>query len=137
LVETMLILAIAHAIAGERKAAADILTEARQSARNDPLYLALTTAVEAAFTAEDGDNERAKTLWAEASPVITLSAIHTPEQWQELGDAHIDLTKAAKLIKDPLFCIPRHPSERPGGVPSGLEHHQLHILLLEHRVAHS
>lgn len=137
LVETMLILAIAHAIAGERKAAADMLTQARQAARNDPLYLALTTAVEAALTAEDGNNERAKTLWAEASPVITLSAIHTPEQWQELGDAHIDLTKAAKLIKNPLFCIPRHPNERPGDVPSGLEHHQLHILLLEHRVAHS
>jgi len=82
-----------------------------------------------------GKEERARSLWAEASDAITPTAMLTVEQWQALGEAHLDLTKAARLVKDPSFCIPRHQSDLPSDVRSGQDHHHLHILLLEHRVA--
>jgi len=135
IVNVMLVLVTAHMIAGEEGAATEMLKQAQQTSRDDALYLALTQSFEAALAAADGDADTATTLWSESAPTIVPAAMLSETQWQSLGKAHLDLKKAAKLIKHPDFLVPRHPHECPTKGNSGREHHHLHILLLEHRVA--
>jgi len=80
------------------------------------------------------DDAGARILWDEAAAVITPSATLTAEQWTTLGEAHLDLKKASKIVKNPVFRVPRRPGDRLMDVPSGLDHHHLHILILEHMV---
>ena len=134
-VETLLMLATAHAIVGEDALAWEVIDQAQEVAHDQPLYLALSLALRAALVAAAGDHEQATTLWAEAQPAITPSAVLCDAQWAQLGQAHLDLSLAAKLIKRDIFRVPRHPSHLPLDILPGKQYHHLHILLLEARCA--